>query len=64
MKNFEVGDRVIYNGKIAELVESGTIYECSKCIFYKSDDCVKLKVLINSCTQGSTNKIFIDIDKL
>lgn len=64
MKNFEVGDRVIYNGKISELVETGPIYECSRCIFYKSEDCVKLKLLINSCTQGSTNKMFIDIDKL
>ena len=63
MKNFEVGDRVIYNGKTGELVESGATHECSRCIFYGSEDCMKLK-LINSCTQGSTDKIFIDIDKI
>ena len=63
MKNFEVGDRVIYNGKTGELVESGATHECSHCIFYGSEDCMKLK-LINSCTQGSTDKIFIDIDKI
>ena len=64
MKNFEVGDRIIYNGKTGELVESGATHECSRCIFYGSEDCVKLKLLINSCTQGSTDKMFIDIDKL
>lgn len=63
MKNFEVGDRIIYNGKIGELVESGATHECSRCIFYRSEDCMKLK-LIDSCTQGSTNKMFIDIDKI
>lgn len=63
MKNFEIGDRIIYNGKTGELVESGAIHECSRCIFYGSEDCMKLK-LINSCTQGSTDKMFIDIDKI
>ena len=63
MKNFEIGDRIIYNGKTGELVESGATHECSRCIFYGSEDCMKLK-LINSCTQGSTDKMFIDIDKI